>query len=509
MPSTPETPSGRIAEQVIAQAGELWQSTRTAIADLLDGVIADLQQLCDRDTEDQALHSGAQLRQTLGPFAEAAVDSESLAGVLAAAGRQRAVAPQRLARIQATLAGLRNLRAAWQQTPPACVVLRGNESMDAIRTRCAGHLDAMARAFRLLRMGQLELAAQYVPERHDALFNAFGWRDLSAAERKLCPPCLVMADAAPAGAEQLAWMLRLLGCGLPLKVVAPHRLPDLASLALASEAGMPDTMLLPVGLPGVFAAQAASTSPELAGLVARALLSPRPVLLALLDAPAATAARAIAARAFPLFVYDPDQGEDFAARFDLSGNPAPAALWCAAPDANTGRVAPAGSVADAFTFADLAAAEPLLADAFAEPPAQLPAQRLLPVADFLARPPAQRTRLVAVVQANGADGQVRTRVPAPMILNHAAACLHNWRMLQQMAGLAAPHLQPGGAPGKAPPGGLAAGASGGQLAAGAEHDQAVIAAAIRQLVAQLTGVAPEEIPIHAPVAADKPDARKA
>jgi pyruvate-ferredoxin/flavodoxin oxidoreductase len=174
---------------------------------------------------------------------------------------------------------------------------------------------------------------------------------------------------------------------------------------------------------------------HLGACLARALDHPGPALL-LVHTPAprrdgfapdqtlVRAREAVAARAWPLFLYDPGGEGVFGSRIDLSANPDPAEPWTRETSG-----AP-------FTLAHWALAEGRFAHLFAPLTAEDPPAA--PLSHYLDLPYAERARHTPLVERNaGAEETERLRVH-PTLVAVCEARAQAWRMLQELAGLVTP-----------------------------------------------------------------------
>lgn len=193
----------------------------------------------------------------------------------------------------------------------------------------AGQLAAAVEGIRALRRARIELDKPAEAERRVEALAGLGWRDLTAEERRLCPPLfLVLSEEATAGAA-LGGLLDLLAGELPVKVVT------LAGAGLepgfTRSSPRADLGLLALSLPALTVTQTSIAHPAhfMAGLTA-ALAADAPALLRVLapsprrhgfaaDRTLARAREAVDAGAFELFV--------------RAGGAAPAAEAAAAPAA--------------------------------------------------------------------------------------------------------------------------------------------------------------------------------
>lgn len=193
---------------------------------------------------------------------------------------------------------------------------------------------------RLLRRAQLEIKNQYRPEFHDAVIAGLTWTQLSAEEKDLIPPLLLIGDQADLPSNFVENLLPLLTQDRPLKVVlldhgAPE--PETVARSLAFR-----SMLLDLGRASrnafVFMGSLAARQPLFDALV-KGLGASRPALF-LLQAPVPDRhkasglgwtrlpALALHSRAFPICQFDPEKaGQLLSAGMSLEANPADRENW--------------------------------------------------------------------------------------------------------------------------------------------------------------------------------------
>jgi hypothetical protein len=140
-------------------------------------------------------------------------------------------------------------------------------------------------------------------------------------------------------------------------------------------------------------------------------------------------------RAFPAFSYDPSAGTDMAARFSLEDNAQPEADWAVQPltyaDPDMQRV----RQDYAFTFADVLLCDERHQHHLRLLPADFPAERLVPVAEWLKHSQSDASSAVPyVLLSDEADGLARAVVDERAIAA-ARRCLDRWHRLQETCGV--------------------------------------------------------------------------
>lgn len=306
-----------------------------------------------------------------------------------------------------------------------------------------GQLRQAVEGFIALRKARLELERPADAARLGVGLDGLSWRDLTPEERSLCPTLLLVGSSgalAGRGLSQVAW---LMGTDIPIKMLL---LADLG-LGLGIRAGAETTAavaedpsinlaLLTLAQRGACTAQTSLGAPgHLLRSLQAALAFEGPALLHIHApspgrhgfAPARTfdrARAAVAARVFPLFLYDPKAEGVFGSRLGLDDNPEPRSPW-------------AGSVLEEVpTPASWALGEARFAGYFA--PLREDAPNPLPLSQYLLLDPAERegkTPFVSKAQ-NGAEA-TRFSVDAHLV-RASEERLHAWRTLQELAGQVTP-----------------------------------------------------------------------
>ena len=398
-----------------------------------------------------------------------------------------------LARVTATLAGLKRLLAgytqgeggrpraalgmvaaldavtaplaAWPFNPFAfpCSGQPASAAPSALSGIAEGHLARMAEGFRLVRMAELELAGTYNPEVHDAFFARFGWRDLSAQEWALCPPVVLVGDEAALAGNGAGAVLELLRSGKPLKVLCldahayrrlaelPGSAPPFGEADPGTEGDTPPAESLASELALQALAQGTAyveqgslgDVPRLLEGFRRGLTSPRPALFAVFRAslPAHGGADALAAqqsrlalqsRAHPWLRFDPDAGAALHERLSLAGNPAPEAPWPVLTQEHLDGSGHAQSHEGLLTFAHFALAVPELAHHFTPLAPDAPGDGLTPLADYLVLDGDERRESRPFIETVDYAGRVGRWLVSQALVQATARRRDLWRLLRAL-----------------------------------------------------------------------------
>jgi pyruvate-ferredoxin/flavodoxin oxidoreductase len=197
-----------------------------------------------------------------------------------------------------------------------------------------------------MRKASLELESPADAVRQWSSLDGLSWRDLTTEERALCPSLLLVGSAAILAGRGLAQVAWLLGTDLPLKMMlfaeldlgcplgprwkhpwSPSRTrrstwpcwrwPSAAPVSRKARSAPPrisgTAWMRPGPLPGPALLHVHAPSPGRHGFAPQLTVE--------------QAHRALEARVFPLFRYDPLGEGVFGSRLSLEGNPEPSAIW--------------------------------------------------------------------------------------------------------------------------------------------------------------------------------------
>lgn len=182
---------------------------------------------------------------------------------------------------------------------------------------CERRLDMLAATLRAVRVAKLEMDASYKPEIHDIAISRFNWESADAEELAAMPAVLVIDSADRVAENSLTSFGRLLRSGLPMQILitCPHFYTgDLAFLAVAHREAF------------VMQSSVRYSGHLHDGLMDMTHTLRPAVAVVAVDDPAI----AVRSRVFPMFVYDPEGGEDWIQRFRLFQPDEPAPDGCSA-----------------------------------------------------------------------------------------------------------------------------------------------------------------------------------
>jgi hypothetical protein len=489
-----------MTEPTLQSVEAVWQRNRAALDDALTEAIGELEGLLKLDEHHRHGHDPAELERSLGPLAATSLDLGSLSKVLGES--PRVMAPERLARIEALIPTLGELKEAWSNTAFDRASIDLDRDENEVLEHAEAYLNRLAAVFRALRITQLEIRSKYDSQTHDAAFADFDWRSLGPGELQSSPPFVLIARLDGDAGTRLRKVMSLLETGMPIKVVALRsslREPFRGSTALLVPPGL-TLETLPLGMRGVYFVQTCAAVTDFEQRLFAGLAAPRPAVMSILceqdgetqESFRSRAERAIRARMFPLCVYDPDRDPRFVMCFDLSGNPSVESQWTTDtlhgldPDGNP------VEMAEAFTVAHFAATEPEFAVDLTAPPASPDA--LVQLTDYLALSHRQRIGKRPFIRVAGEDGHFVRKVVSTELTGQCAERLHLWRTLQEISGVDNPHVKRTRAALQKELGSQQEA----QLQSlrkdmeqdAAHRERAAVATTVRKLVARLTGVDP-------------------
>lgn len=430
-----------------------WLAVQAAKASRLenhvDGLRRKLADILRADVARSAAgRSPASLRQAVGTRLENRFDFDALSRVLTRAAPATTLPDARRRRIESLLVRLQ----AQPFYPPRAFLFTSCTAALAAWRRQLPEIVAFAKA---IAMAELESEGEYQQARHDAFFDAFSADTLEEQDLALFPDVLVSVDRTTMGPAEQSALMEILSSSLPMKVlvrcddvldeIAPgdrrHR-PGLSGRQLAHMA---------IGLNNVYVLESpASHLFQVRERIIDGLTYHGAGLFSVFSGatghtdglpPYLVAAAALQSRVCPIFVYDPSAGSDWAARFNLDGNPQPDRDWPVGTFAYEDRDHQRLSTDVTFTLADFVACDHRYASHFARIPAERPADHLVPVADFIARGPAASGDAVPyTLLVDGANRLQRVLVD-DRVIRETRRCLEVWKGLQELAGVHSSHAE--------------------------------------------------------------------
>ncbi|MEI8080546.1 MAG: hypothetical protein WCI74_01695 [Actinomycetes bacterium] len=302
---------------------------------------------------------------------------------------------------------------------------------------------------RAIAVGELEITGDYDEDRHDLLFESFGVHGLDTKYLAMFPDYLVYLRADDMLAYEQELLFDILSADLPLKVIVEtddvieeseigdgHLAFSMRSRSLASTV---------MGLTGVFVLQAPSSALlHLRDEIQRGIDYSGPALFSVFSGASAAreglsaylvAAAALESRVFPIFVYDPSAGHDWASRFSIAGNPQPELDWPEHQFVYQDRQCQSVSDRLWFTLADFVACDPRYTSHFARIGQEQWIDALVPVPDIVKVPMREKIEQVPSLLMVGPDDALARVVVHDRLIREARRCLSLWHSLQELAGV--------------------------------------------------------------------------
>ena len=324
------------------------------------------------------------------------------------------------------------------------VTLRGEaDGLALARGVLEGQLRQALDGMRTVRRARLEVERPAEAAVAGASLARLTWRDLTAEERRACPPLFFVADETALAGDAIAGFAELLNDDLPVKAVLLAEASFRREIGISQGSGARGTKPAPAapefGLLALAGSRALvvqgsiAHSRHLAAGVTAAVLHDGPAVVRVYApsperhgfAPDRTLERAqgaVLSRTCPLFTAAHDPVGGSALHVSVDGNPDPAAIWSADADGN------------AVTPASWARGERRLSGHLS--PVAGNASEPTPLAEYLALSAEDREDKTPVVI--GPDGAFQVD---PALVSAAGERLAAWRTLQALAGMGAPRVE--------------------------------------------------------------------
>jgi len=411
-----------------------------------------------------------QARDSVGPEGQR-FDPAALSAVMDHSKGTQAMPPERRERIQRAL----EILEAWRPDPIRVRFIHlgkvgGHWLSESNDTKDLADPDPCARAtelfdreaakladtFAAVRIAQLEIKGIYDPAIHDPWFENFQWEAFSQEELLLVPSIIALDDADRVAGSGLQSFSRLLSSGRPVQIM-------IRILAHNNPGARPDenpfqAYRTELGYLGISHRQAVVTQSSAArhrhlmrcfldaldathtslNLITTGIRPPGPLVR--LNA-WLVAGAGIEGRAHPFFRINPAAGDFAAARMDFSENPEETRDWPVHPfhyqDENGNSI----ETQLAFTFADYALLIERLHDHFRIIPPGCDSAALVPVADYLARPPEEADRLLPFIWAVDDNNLLHRLLISRELILACRDRLNFWHTLQELAGVRNPYVE--------------------------------------------------------------------
>ena len=414
------------------------------------------------DAQDSKANSPEMLAAALGKSANQLFDSTSLSQtVLKHTGSTRLGADRR-GRVEQTLAKLEtylgedagsdlyllhrdSLIFDSDDGSVSCLQVR-----DALTTAIGffdGHAARMLEVFRAMRVARLEAAGEYDPQLHELLLARLSWEACDPDELAQLPVVAVYENAAYLAAAGLGALSSALRSGRPIRILAVDdgAIEANEETDSAFSAGLG---LLAISHREAFVLQSTSARPGHLARGLKALLgSDRPsvaiVATTTESGGAETWLRLAAAhegRGFPCFAFDPEKGDTWASRFDLSENAQPGDAWPSYELPVTGAGGEETSWTQPLTYADAAALDPAMRDHFLVLPETAWSDEQIELSEYLTQTETLDAPKIPFIWVVDTDGTLRRAVITRALTFASWVRMRMWRMLQELAGINNAHV---------------------------------------------------------------------
>ncbi|MCC7390404.1 MAG: hypothetical protein IT431_16750 [Phycisphaerales bacterium] len=308
-----------------------------------------------------------------------------------------------------------------------------------------GYLREVIDGFRLIRLARLEIDRPNEAPHAAARLAGLTYADLTADERELVPPMVLVGDGQSLGARGLSQLVWLFESGLPIKAVVLSDIGGKAdgALSLDSMGSYPPAQRYDIALLAMLSRKAFVTqcsvahAAHFAASVERALATAGPALVHV-HAPSPErhgfgvaglfeqAALAVASRAWPLATFDPAGAGVFGSCIDISMNPSPRDKWVY------------GEHGAAITPAHWAASEARFAEQLT--PMGREANNPVAMSEYLDLDAEARASKTPFVELGAEGGKSRFAVGTTLARDGADRA-RLWRTLQELAGEVTPFTE--------------------------------------------------------------------
>jgi len=395
------------------------------------------------------------LKGSVGASFENAFDFDAMSEILTPASPRDALPDDRRQRIQSVLRVLQSQRffksEKWsdkkgRRVGPYSFLFRNAASaLRAVRNR----VPEMAELTKAISIAELEISNRYEATKHDSIFAAFDETSLLAEDMAQFPTYLVSLIEDGHDAAEKARILELLSSGIPVKILA--QTDDILDGLAGSSGQLPfggmgwQLASMAVALNNVFVLQSGGASLyKMRDRVWSGLTYSGPALFSVFSGGAGSAsgvspylvsAAANESRAFPMFVYDPATGADWASRLSLGGNPQLENDWPVHPfifeDENLQRL----SEDITFTFIEFIVSDKRFSEFFARVPKEDWTDNMVPVGQYLESGLDEKSEAVPCVLMVDEDNMVHKLVVDDRLIRATKRCRDMWHSLQEMGGI--------------------------------------------------------------------------
>ena len=421
---------------------------RTATADRINRIIIKLRDIIKvDDLKNGASRTPQILKSTLGKRYKEAFDFERMAEVLGDSTPHNRLPAARRERICVALSVLESQKyfavPGKEKDLHEFVFDRLSSALKFYKERMPEMVDVI----KAISIADLELDNAYREDRHSAYFDRFGPQALGAEDLALFPSYLVCLHESECNTRDLARLMEIINCDLPMKVLIhvsaplgepspvdgyPHQGSFVQQLAHTFIAGDAYVMQSPAS--NLYRQRdQIQKGLEFAGPAIFSVFVPFSDDAAQLPGYLISAA-AMESRVFPAFSYDPAAGDSLAVRFDIRCNPEVEVDWPCRVLRYEDEELQTVTEDVAFTPVDFAVTDPRYGDHFAITTRDAWTENLTPVAAYLDQASADSVESVPYVPVVGNDNVLQRLVVDDKMIRIARRCRERWHALQELGG---------------------------------------------------------------------------
>lgn len=324
---------------------------------------------------------------------------------------------------------------------PVTVALDG-QAAETSAGLMQAQMQTLLDALRLLHQARIATGAQQLGGKNPQRLT---WADLDDEEKSLLPPLWLIGNEQSLGGAEFAAINRLLNSGLPIRILSLAELDfgldaqGLSGKPLAAQHDSTASLgMMALAQRSAFVAQCAiSQTSHLWQVLRDAYSFPGATLIRVhvpspqrhglaSDVAVQSAQLAVDSRAFPLFSYDPRRAGVYGLRIQLAGNAEPNALLQQVDG-------------HSLTPAHWAFSEGRFANHF-EPLADGDAAPAL-LTDWMALDAKGKSKKTPIISLVGDDGSKQVLKLSPAMAEMAARQIHQWQVMQELAGLVTPFTE--------------------------------------------------------------------
>ncbi len=293
------------------------------------------------------------------------------------------------------------------------------------------HIKLFSDVIKALRIARLEKSDRYRQEIHDEVFGAFSWRLFTHEEMDLAAPVVVLADTQTLIHDELAMFSRILGSGIPIKIMGINGAGETVIHPLTMAMSHRDTYVAQLNLldPVIFYDKLrdgfGNYTPAFIQTPVEGLLTTKQLLIymsALLES-----------RAMPVFSYNGKKGSAWGSRFDIMHNPFPEELWPVYEYHLSGE--DQETISSAFTYADYLSLDSRFANDYKVVPIDCWTEDLLPLGNYIITSEEDRYGKLPYIWLVNELGQLHKTVVSLRIVHLCEDVQDFWQYLQDNGGV--------------------------------------------------------------------------